>query len=103
MSGKECVVVDDIIETGARMMKSSKLLKEMGAKEVACYATHGIFAGQAVEGLAESDIREITITNTLPMRKQHKKIQQLSVGILVAEAIRRDLQKEGLILIEKKY
>jgi len=91
IDGKTAILVDDIIDTAGTMVKATEALIERGAKEVYACATHGVLSGPAVERLKNSPIREVVITDTIPL-KEEKKFDQLKVlpiSPLFAEALRR--------------
>ena len=92
IDGRNCVIMDDMIDTAGTLVKAAEVLKERGAKSVFAYCTHPILSGPAVERIANSRLDEVVITNTIPLRgpaKDCKKIRQLSVAFLFAETIRR--------------
>jgi len=92
IDGRNCVIMDDMIDTAGTLVKAAEVLKERGAKRVFAYCTHPILSGPAVERIASSQIDEVVITNTIPLSdaaKACKKIRQLSVAFLFAETIRR--------------
>lgn len=91
VQGKTCVMFDDMIDTAGTICEASKLLLNKGAKEVYVCAAHAVFSGPAVERLANSTIKEVIITDTIPqdMSKMPAKIKQLSVAPLLGEAISR--------------
>ena len=92
IDGRNCVIMDDMIDTAGTLVKASEVLKERGAKRVFAYCTHPIFSGPAIERIAGSQLDEVVITNTIPLSpaaKACKKIRQLSVAFLFAETIRR--------------
>ena len=92
IEGRNCVIMDDMIDTAGTLVKAAEVLKERGAKRVFAYCTHPIFSGPAVERIAASQLDEVVITNTIPLNdkaRSCKKIRQLSVAFLFAETIRR--------------
>jgi ribose-phosphate pyrophosphokinase len=92
IDGRNCVIMDDMIDTAGTLVKAAEVLKARGAKSVYAYCTHPVFSGPAVERIAGSQIDEVVITNTIPMSDAAKacpKIRQLSVAFLFAETIRR--------------
>jgi ribose-phosphate pyrophosphokinase len=92
IDGRNCVIMDDMIDTAGTLVKAAEVLKERGAKSVYAYCTHPVFSGPAVERIKNSHIDEVVITNTIPMSAEAKacpKIRQLSVAFLFAETIRR--------------
>jgi ribose-phosphate pyrophosphokinase len=92
IDGRNCVIMDDMIDTAGTLVKAAEVLKDRGAKSVYAYCTHPVFSGPAVERIKNSALDEVVITNTLPLSdagKSCKKIRQLSVAFLFAETIRR--------------
>ena len=92
IDGRNCVIMDDMIDTAGTLVKAAEVLKERGAKSVFAYCTHPILSGPAVERISNSKLDEVVITNTIPLQgpaKDCKKIRQLSVAFLFAETIRR--------------
>ena len=92
VEGRTCVIMDDMIDTAGTLVKAAEVLKERGARSVYAYCTHPILSGPAVDRIAGSQLDEVVITNTIPLRgaaKDCKKIRQLSVAFLFAETIRR--------------
>ena len=92
IEGRNCVIMDDMIDTAGTLVKAAEVLKERGAKSVYAYCTHPVFSGPAVERIAGSQIDEVVITNTIPLSDAARacpKIRQLSVAFLFAETIRR--------------
>lgn len=97
--GKTCFIIDDMIDTGGSVCNATETLLQNGAQEVYVYCTHGIFSGPALERIQKSKIQEIVCTDTLPLSeeaKKIKKIRQISVADLLAEAIRRTIEKESI-------
>ena len=92
IEGRNCVIMDDMIDTAGTLVKAAEVLKERGAKRVFAYCTHPILSGPAVDRIANSQLDEVVITNTIPLSdvaRACKKIRQLSVAFLFAETIRR--------------
>jgi ribose-phosphate pyrophosphokinase len=89
VAGRTCILVDDMIDTGATIVNASEALFEQGAAQVIVTATHGVLSGAAVDGLKNSRISEIIITNTLPIpeEKRFDKLTVLSIAPLIARAI----------------
>jgi ribose-phosphate pyrophosphokinase len=99
IEGRNCVIMDDMIDTAGTLVKAAEVLKERGAKRVYAYCTHAVFSGPAIERIAKSQLDEVVITNTIPMNdaaKANKKIRQLSVAFLFAETIRRITDGESV-------
>jgi ribose-phosphate pyrophosphokinase len=92
IDGRNCVIMDDMIDTAGTLVKAAEVLKERGAGKVYAYCTHPVFSGPAIERIGKSLLDEVVITNTIPLSdaaKACKKIRQLSVAFLFAETIRR--------------
>jgi len=92
IEGRNCVIMDDMIDTAGTLVKAAEVLKERGAKRVYAYCTHPVFSGPAIERITKSQLDEVVITNTIPLSEAAlacKKIRQLSVAFLFAETIRR--------------
>ncbi len=90
VDGKTCIIVDDIIDTGGTIMGGVKMLYEKGAKEVYCACSHGIFSGDALSRIANSDVKEVVVTNSIPLTddmKKEPKIKQISIGYMLARTI----------------
>jgi ribose-phosphate pyrophosphokinase len=77
VKGKDCVIVDDMVDTGGTMFKAVKLLKEKGAKDVVIFATHGLFSSGFYENLEKSEVDQFYVTNSLRCRE--KKREEMSV------------------------
>ncbi|MBQ7286789.1 MAG: ribose-phosphate pyrophosphokinase [Candidatus Gastranaerophilales bacterium] len=88
---KVCVMFDDIIDTAGTICEAARMLKEHGAKDVYVYAVHPVFSGPALKRLEEAPIKEVIVTNTIPMKDTviPEKIKQVSVAPLLGEAISR--------------
>ncbi|MDE2370421.1 MAG: ribose-phosphate pyrophosphokinase [Burkholderiales bacterium] len=92
IEGRNCVIMDDMIDTAGTLVKAAEVLKTRGAKSVYAYCTHPVFSGPAVERIKASHIDEVVVTNTIALSDAARacpKIRQLSVAFLFAETIRR--------------
>ncbi|EKE02451.1 MAG: hypothetical protein ACD_20C00383G0003 [uncultured bacterium] len=88
--GKSAILVDDIIDTAGTITEAAKLLIKEGAKEVFVCAAHPVFSGPAIERLENSVIKEVIVTNTIPLKPgTPEKIKQLSIASLLGDAITR--------------
>lgn len=99
VSGLTCVLMDDMVDTANTLCEAAIALKAQGAKKVVAYATHPILSGNAVERIAASELDELVVTNTIPLREDAKasnKIRQLSAAALLAETIKRISQEESV-------
>ena len=99
IEGRNCVIMDDMIDTAGTLVKAAEVLKERGAKKVYAYCTHPIFSGPAIERINQgSALDEVVITNTIPMSAaQSPKLRQLSVAALIAETIQRIAKGESVM------
>src|SRR6266436_9483556 len=89
--GRSCLIVDDMCDTGGSLTKVAAALKNAGAERIHACFTHAVLSGQAVKQLDESEIEEIIITNTIPLRDhacESKNIKVLSIAPLLAKAIK---------------
>lgn len=91
IEGKNCIILDDMIDTAGTITNAANAISEMGAKSVYAAATHPVLSGPAIERLEQSAIDEIVLLNTLPVPEEHKleKMTFLSVAPLFAEAMTR--------------
>jgi len=91
VDGCDCIIVDDIIDTAGTLCDAANELISYGAKRVFAFATHGLFNGRAADLIENSTLEEVVITNTIPLppdiHKQTRKVRQVSVGKLLAQAI----------------
>ncbi len=89
VKGKDIILVDDIIDTGGTLCNAAKLIKENGAKSVRAMITHPVLSGTAIDKIEASCLEELIVTDTIPLKRESKKIKVLSVAPIFAEAIRR--------------
>ena len=93
IDGRNCVIMDDMIDTAGTLVKAAEVLKERGAKKVYAYCTHPIFSGPAIERITQgSALDEVVVTDTIPLSSAAsacRKIRQLTVAPLIAETIQR--------------
>lgn len=88
---KNAIIFDDEIDTAGSMIETVKVLKQFGAKAIYAGCTHPVLSGPAIERIQNSDIKELVVTNTIPISEEKRidKITQLSIAPLFAEAIKR--------------
>jgi ribose-phosphate pyrophosphokinase len=99
VEGRTCVIMDDIVDTAGTLCKAASALKANGAKRVLSYCTHAVLSGAAVSRLAESDLDELVVTDTIPLREDAKacgRIRQISVASLLADTILRISNEESV-------
>ena len=91
INGKNCIMIDDMVDTGGSISNAAKVLTDMGAKEVYVACTHPVLSGPAFERINDSVIKELIVTDTIPLPSDRAdgKIKVLSVAPLFAEAIHR--------------
>ena len=96
---RDCIIVDDMIDTGGTLAKAAEALKAHGARKVYAYATHAIFSGNAANNLKESVIDEIIVTDSIPLSTDMAsigKVKQLTLSEMLAETIRRISNEESI-------
>jgi len=97
VKGKDVVLVDDIIDTGGTLKKASDMMMEQGATSVRAMCTHGVLSGNAYKNLRESSLKEIILTDTIPLRNTScDKINILSTADLFADVINRIANNESI-------
>jgi ribose-phosphate pyrophosphokinase len=99
VTGRSCVLVDDMVDTAGTLCLAAQALKDDGAAKVVAYITHAVLSGNAVEKIAASALDELVVTDTIPLSAEAKacgRIRQLSVAGLLAETIRRIRDEESV-------
>ena len=99
VDGRECIIIDDMVDTRGTLCHAADALKERGAKSVVAYATHPVLSGKAAENIMGSKIDEIVVTDSIPLTdaiKATKKVRSLSLAPMLAEAIRRINKEESI-------
>ena len=92
VSGRTCVIMDDMVDTAGTLCKAATALKKHGASKVVAYCTHPVLSGAAVQRVNSSDLDALVVTDTIPLRPEAEaspRIRQLSVAGILAEIIRR--------------
>lgn len=101
IEGRNCVIMDDMIDTAGTLVKAAEVLKDRGAKSVYAYCTHPVFSGPAIERISNGKaLDEVVVTNTIPLSSAAQactKIRQLSVAPLIAETISRIASGESVM------
>jgi ribose-phosphate pyrophosphokinase len=89
VDGRDCLIADDMIDTAGTMVEAVHALKARGARDVYCAATHALLSGPAVERLSQAPLKELVVTNTVPVpeEKRFPQLKVLSVADLIARAI----------------
>ena len=99
VSGRDCILVDDMIDTGGTLVKAAEALKERGATKVLAYATHAVLSGTAAKNLANPALDEVVVTDTIPLSAEIEalnKVRALTLSSMLAEAIRRISNEESI-------
>ena len=92
VQGKDCIIIDDLIDTAGTLCGAARALRESGARRIVACATHGVLSGPAVQRINDSPLDEVIVTDTTPLPETaqgNPKIKVLSIARLLAEAIRR--------------
>jgi len=99
VTGRTCVIIDDMIDTANTLVKAAQALKAHGAARVIAYATHAVFSGAAVERIVQSELDEVVVTDTIPLSEaasQCERIRVVSIAGLLAETMRRINNEESV-------
>jgi ribose-phosphate pyrophosphokinase len=99
VKGKTCVLVDDLVDTAGTLCLAALALKEHGAERVVAYCTHPVLSGAAVENIESSELDELVVTDTIPLRENAAacgRIRQLSIAAMLAETMRRISMEESV-------
>ena len=99
VAGRTCVLVDDMVDTAGTLCQAASALKAKGAKKVYAYCSHPILSGRALENIANSELDELVVTNTVPLSPAAQalgKIRQLDMSPLLAESVRRISNAESI-------
>jgi len=91
--------MDDMVDTAGTLVKAAQVLKEEGASKVVAYCTHPVLSGGAVERIKASDLDELVVTDTIPLREDARacaRIRQLSVAGLLAETVLRIFTEDSV-------
>ncbi len=99
VEGRECVIIDDLVDTAGTLCNAAGALKDRGAKMVVAYCTHAVLSGKALTNITGSTLDELVVTDTIPLSEQAQacsQIRQLSVAEMLAESLRRISGGESL-------
>jgi len=99
VSGRTCLIMDDMVDTANTLCKAASALKAHGAKRVLAYATHPVLSGAAVERIRDSELDELVVTDTIPLSEAARasdRIRVVSIGTLLAETLRRINNEESV-------
>lgn len=99
VSGRTCLIVDDMVDTAGTLCKAAAALKEHGATRVVSYCTHPVLSGNALDNISDSALDSLVVTDTIPLSeafRKCKRVRQLSMAKLLAESIRRVSNEESI-------
>jgi ribose-phosphate pyrophosphokinase len=99
VGGRTCVLVDDLVDTAGTLCLAARALKDEGAVRVVAYCTHPVLSGAAVRNIEASDLDELVVTDTIPLRENARgcgRIRQLSIATMLAETMRRISMEESV-------
>lgn len=98
VSGKNCILIDDMVDSGGTLCNAATALLDKGAESVAAYCSHGVLSGKAVDRIGKSSLREVVITNSIIEKEnyQSNKIRTVDISNLLAEACRRIYNDESI-------
>ena len=99
VSGRDCVIVDDMVDTAGTLCKAAAALKEHGARRVVAYCTHPVLSGAAIKNITSSALDELVVTDTIPLSDEARdcgRIRQMSMSSLLAETLRRINNEESI-------
>jgi ribose-phosphate pyrophosphokinase len=99
VTGRTCVIVDDIVDTAGTLCKAAQALKEHGAERVIAYCTHPVLSGAAVARIRESHLDELVVTDTIPLREEAQacdRIRQVTIAPLLADTLLRISNEESV-------
>ena len=99
VNGRNCILIDDMVDTAGTLCQATQALKEKSAKKVFAYATHAVLSGSALENIVNSQLDELVVTNTIPLTPAARtidRIRQLDMSPLIAESVRRISNAESI-------
>lgn len=99
VQNRDCLIVDDIVDTGGTLCQAAGVLKENGAATVVAHCTHPVLSGPAIKNIEASALDELVVTDTIPLRAEAQrcpKIRQLSLSAMLAETIHRIYEEESI-------
>jgi len=96
VEGKDVILVDDLVDTAGTICRAAALLKDKGANSVRAVCTHPVLSGKAYENIENSELLEMAVTDTIPLKHHSPKIKVLTVSDLFAKAIRKIHDHESI-------
>ena len=100
VSGKDCIIIDDMIDTAGTLVQAAKALKKFGAKKIYAVATHPVFSDPAIQRIAEcEELEQVIVTDTIPLSQEGKKLEKIKVvstADILAKAIHRTFNHDSV-------
>jgi len=99
VEGRDCIIVDDMVDTAGTLCTAASALKANGAKSVSAYSTHAVLSGKAIDNIKNSDLDQLVVTDTIPLSKEAsecERISVLSLSELLGESIKRINEEASL-------
>ena len=93
---KNCIIVDDIIDTGGTLVKAANKLKENGAKSVMAMCTHGLLSANGLQNIENSCIDKLILTDSIPLKQQSNKVEVVTIAHLLADVIKSVLERTSI-------
>ncbi|MCL2303647.1 MAG: ribose-phosphate pyrophosphokinase [Lentimicrobiaceae bacterium] len=93
---KNCIIVDDIIDTGGTLIKAAIKLKENGAKSVMAMCTHGLLSGDGLQNIENSVIDKLILTDTIPLKQKSDKVEVVTIAHLLANVIKSVMDRTSI-------
>lgn len=96
VKGKDIVLIDDLVDTGGTLCKAADMMMERGATSVRAFCTHAVLSGKAYENIEKSSLKELIVTDTIPLKQKSEKIKVLSVANLFADVFHKMVNHESI-------
>ena len=99
VNSRICVLMDDLVDTAGTLCEAAAALKGEGARRVLAYCTHPVLSGNAIERIERSELDELVVTDTIPLRPEAQactRVRQLSIAELLAESMRRIAEDDSI-------
>jgi len=99
VEGRDCVLIDDLVDTAGTLCQAAAALKGRGAARVVAYCTHPVLSGQAIDNINRSELDELVVTDTIPLQthaRECARIRQLSIADMLAETVLRISQEQSV-------
>jgi ribose-phosphate pyrophosphokinase len=96
VSGRTCIMIDDMVDTAGTLCQAAEILKEKGAKKVVAYATHAVLSGGAIDNISNSKFSELVVTDTIPKIHKSSKVREISVSTFLAKTIKAVVHNQSI-------